>query len=278
MGRYLGRRAKMTIDQIKRIIATPNGTQCPKDIACDGCPANGECGTSYDHTRRIEILREWLASHPEASKPVERFEVGKWYLHDGNHKGAGRFIGISSRGCPGFYYPSWDSGHDGNGETGIPREPGNHCWYEMGNFTAREVPAPTEPAKDSPRRLTVGDRVVITGGHTAQSDWTGKHGIIAEDDHSVVRPYRIKIDGGDENGIEWRMESEVIPEPPGYTAEAPKTTDPSAEKILAEYYGPLHVQVIKYASGDVRVITPRVGRLTRAQERQRAREARLSRI
>jgi hypothetical protein len=263
----------MTIDQIKRIIATPNGTQCPKDIACDGCPANGECGTSYDHTRRIEILREWLASHPEASKPVERFEVGKWYkFSQTGESGIGQTVGKRSDN-PYFWsirvYSSDKTmfGHDDSSKAECA--PGAKYW-NVEEKNMREVPAPTEPAKDSPRRLTVGDRVVITGGHTAQSDWTGKHGIIAEDDHSEVRPYRIKIDGGDENGIEWRMESEVIPEPPGYTAEAPKMTAPIADMIQGCYHAPF---AGGYTNG-----TPRVGRLTRVQERQRAREARLSRI
>jgi hypothetical protein len=178
---------------------------------CSGCPAASiVCGNSTnpeDCKRRLVACHEWLASHPEASKPVERFEVGKWY------KFVPRPVHVSD------WKAEWADGmpkmadkisQEGKAVHFVGVRFGGGQAITVSNTDYFEVPAPTEP--------------------------------------------------------------------PGYTAEAPKTTDPSAEKILAEYYGPLHVQVIKYASGDVKVITPRVGKLSRVQERQRAREARLSRI
>jgi hypothetical protein len=254
------------------VTCASDGVECPCRPAC----SKGKLGpTTGDNIIMGDTAREWLASHPEASKPVERFEVGKWYKFVPRPSHVSEWTAEWADGMPKM---ADKISQEGEAVHFVGVRFGGGQAIRMAHTDYFEVPAPTEPAKDSPQRLTVGDRVVITGGGTSQSDWTGKHGIIAEDDHSVVRPYRIKIDGGEENGIEWRIESEVIPEPPGYTAEAPKTTDPSAEKILAEYYGPLRVQVIKYASGDVKVITPRVGKLSRVQERQRAREARLLRI
>jgi hypothetical protein len=251
MGRYLGRRAKMDKQDAARKIIEQKGS-C-MGITCDCCPGTCRpCGETNDH---LAVAREWLASHPEASKPVERFEVGKWYTYPG-HNNDKPFQCLSTDGIMARFT---------NGVQDKSRI--DNTW--------REVPAPTEPAKDSPRRLTVGDRVVIVGLDISGGDSIGQHGEIVKDDSSDF-PYLLKSDKGLTG--KWYKATSVIPEPPGYTAEAPKTTDPSAEKILAEYYGPFHVQVIKYASGDVKVITPRVGKLSRVQERQRAREARLSRI
>jgi hypothetical protein len=110
--------------------------------------------------------------------------------------------------------------------------------------------------------------VILDQGNPEEDfDCRGKHGVIIQDDKSH-KPYRIRLD--DAANTVWRREQNVIPEPTGYTAEAPKMTAPIADMIQGCYHAPF---AGGYTNG-----TPRVGRLTRAQERQRAREARLSRI
>ena len=180
------------------------GTVCAIDGRLYSIGVNFDIGAPEMHScsRKCPEGHGWFLGTSElsliGSEKVERFEVGKWYQCD-NGRGPGRHIGCHSCGWPGFYYPNWNNGHNGNGQPGIPKEVGNHCWYELGDF--REVPAP------SPRRLTVGDRVVIR--HPAEPV-NGRHGVIERDDHSSC-PYEISVNNG---GRYWFTEEEVIPETP----------------------------------------------------------------
>ena len=186
------------------------GTVCAIDGRLYSIGVNFDIGAPEMHScsRKCPEGHGWFLGTSElsliGSEKVERFEVGKWYQCD-NGRGPGRHIGCHSCGWPGFYYPNWNNGHNGNGQPGIPKEVGNHCWYELGDF--REVPA---------------ERV------------NGRHGVIENDDHSSS-PYNIRVDNG---GRYWFTEEEVVPEAPDKMGgEGPTTRDFQADRLAEDRTG-----------------------------------------
>lgn len=77
----------------------------------------------------------------------------------------------------------------------------------LGNTNFLEVPA---PASATPRRLTVGDRVVVTSTDQNYGVSVGEHGKIIKDDQTS-RPYLVE---SDTHEYGWHTANQLIPESP----------------------------------------------------------------